>query len=114
MSTALHILSLQNKGSTVFPRKKLSAGYYWFEGILNWHPDVNVKKAENLSVARAMGMNRPQVYSWFDKYEELLSRLSIQFMPRNLWNLDETGLQNIHRAEAAKQLLPQLAIPAII
>jgi len=60
-----------------FSQKKLSAGYYWFEGFLNSHPDVNIKKAENLSVARAMGMNRPQVYSWFDSYEELLSRLAL-------------------------------------
>ena len=83
-----------------FSEKKLSAGYYWFEGFLNRHPDVNVKKAENLSVARAMGMNQPQVYSWFDSYEELLSCLGIQFMPRNIWNLDETGVQNIHKAES--------------
>jgi len=83
-----------------FSQKKLSAGYYWFEGFLNRHPDVNVKKAENLSVARAMGMNRPQVYSWFDSYEGLLSRLGIQFMPRNIWNLDETGVQNIHKADS--------------
>jgi len=34
-----------------FSQKKLSAGYYWFEAFLNRDPDVNIKKAENLSVA---------------------------------------------------------------
>ena len=98
-----------------FSEKKLSAGYYWFEGFLNRHPDVNIKKAENLSVVRAMSMNRPQVYAWFDRYDEFLSRLGIQFMPRNIWNLDETGLQNIHKAEAvvAPVGLPSYNVTAV-
>jgi hypothetical protein len=35
-----------------------SAGYYWFKGFLRRHPKFVMKKAENLSAARAMAMNR--------------------------------------------------------
>ena len=63
------------------------------------HHDVNLKKAENLSVARSMCMNKTQVFKWFESYEDLLKRLCIRDMPRQIWNLDETGVQNIHRAD---------------
>jgi len=82
-----------------FSVTKNTAGYYWFQGFLNRHPDISVKKAENLSVARSMSMNKPQVCKWFESYEELLNRLSIRDLTRQIWNLDETGVQNIHKAD---------------
>ena len=82
-----------------FSSTKSNAGYYWFQGFLKRHPDVNVKKAENLSIARAMGMNKTQVCKWFESYEDFLSRLGVRDLPRHIWNLDETGVQNIHKAE---------------
>ena len=82
-----------------FSDKKGAAGYYWFHGFLNRHPDVSIKKAENLSVARAMSMNKVQVFNWFEAYEALLKRLGVRDLPRQIWNLDETGVQNIHKAD---------------
>jgi transposase-like protein len=87
------------KGYKGFSDKRDAAGYYWFHGFLSRHPDISVKKAENLSVARAMGMNKPQVFKWFELYENLLSRLGVRDLPRHVWNLDETGVQNIHKAD---------------
>ena len=40
------------------------AGYYWLEGFMKRHSELSGEKAENLSVARAMVMNRPQVMVW--------------------------------------------------
>ena len=82
-----------------FSENKNCAGYYWFQGFLNRHPDINIKKAENLSIARSMGMNRTQVSKWFESYEMLLTRLGVRDLPRQIWNLDETGVQNIHKAD---------------
>lgn len=43
-----------------------TAGYYWFRGFLRRHKDLVMKKAENLSVPRAMSMNKQQVWNWFE------------------------------------------------
>jgi len=43
-----------------------TAGYYWFRGFLRGHKDLVMKKAENLSVPRAMSMNKQQVWNWFE------------------------------------------------
>jgi len=87
------------RGYKGFSTKKERAGYYWFQGFLSRHPDVSLKKAENLSVARSMCMNKTQVSKWFEAYEDLLKRLGIRDMPRQIWNLDESGVQNIHKAD---------------
>ena len=78
---------------------KKCAGHYWLSGFMKRHIELSVKKAENLSVARAMAMNRPQVMAWFDKLHALLQKLGIKDMPSHLWNTDETGCQNIHKAD---------------
>ena len=57
-----------------FSTKKDVAGYYWFQGFWSCHHDVNLKKAENLSVARSMCMNKTQLFKWFESYEDLLKR----------------------------------------
>ena len=46
-----------------------------------------------------MSMNRPQVYNWFESYGDLLKRLGVRDLPRQIWNIDETGIQNIHKAD---------------
>ena len=91
-----------------FSEKKKTAGYYWFQGFMQRFPELSVKSAENLSVPRAMSMNRTQVSQWFAKYEAILNRLAIQDCPTHVWNFDETGCQNIH---VAKQIVGQVGIP---
>jgi len=83
-----------------FSRRKNTAGYYWFRGFLARHKDLVVKKAENLSVARAMSMNKVQITDWFTKYKKMCTKLGITDRPSHLWNVDETGCQNIHKADA--------------
>ena len=46
-----------------------------------------------------MCMNKTQVYKWFESYEDLLKRLGIRDMPMQIWNLDESDVQNIYRAD---------------
>lgn len=79
-----------------FSEKKGTAGYYWFNGFMQRFPELSVKSAENLSVPRAMSMNRTQVSQWFAMYEAILNRLDIRDCPTHIWNFDETGCQNIH------------------
>ena len=58
-----------------------TAGYYWFRGFLGRHKDLVKKKAENLSVPRAMSMNKQQVSNWFEAYQTLATNLGIIDMP---------------------------------
>ena len=61
---------------------------------------ARMKKAENLSAPRAMTMNKQQVSKWFDEYCTLATKLGIKDLPSHLWNTDETGCQNIHKANS--------------
>ena len=60
-----------------FSSKKQAAGYYWFQGFLNWHTDISIKKAENLSVARSMSVDKPQVSKWFESYEDCVQSYDV-------------------------------------
>ena len=79
-----------------FSERRSSAGYYWLEGFMKRWPELSKKKPENLSCGRAMAMNKPQVFEWFDKLGTLMTNLGIKCTPSHIWNVDETGCQNIH------------------
>ena len=83
-----------------FSLRKNCAGYYWFSGFLSRHQGLVVKKAENLSIARAMSMNKTQISDWFTKYKNICTELGIADTPSHLWDVHETGCQNIHKADA--------------
>jgi hypothetical protein len=42
-----------------------------------------------------------QVSKWFDEYRELVTKFGIKDVPSHLWNMDETGCQNIQKADCA-------------
>ena len=49
--------------------------------------------SNRLSVGRASDMNDRMVGKWFDDLEEIMDELKIRDKPSQLWNCDETGLQ---------------------
>jgi len=51
-------------GINGFSEKRKNAGYYWFRGLIRRHKDFVMKKEENLSVSRAMCMNKQQITNW--------------------------------------------------
>ena len=100
----------EHNNITGFSLNKQKAGYYWFEGFLNRHANLTLKKPEDLSVGRAMAMNKPQITMWFETYNNLLTDLGVKDSPSHLWNFDETGVVNIAKckevvAEVGKQAL---------
>ena len=70
------------------------AGRVWFKGFMKRHKDLRVRKPENLSSARAMGMNKVVVKSWFDNYLDIVNSLGIRDRAELFWNCDESGLQD--------------------
>lgn len=75
-----------------FSSKKQRAGRYWFEGFMERHQNLSVRKPENLSAARAAGMNETVVQAWFAEYKDLITKLGIGDQPDRFWNCDETGV----------------------
>ena len=48
----------------------------------------------NLSIARVLSVNEPNVAKWFRKYKQVLHDLRI-VSPEQIWSGDESGVQNI-------------------
>ena len=59
-----------------FSTKTKKVGRKWAKFYLKRYPEIRVKKANNLSIARAMAANDPNVHKWFVEYEEVLRDLT--------------------------------------
>lgn len=71
------------------------AGRHWFECFCDRYPALKMKAPIQLSIARAMGSNEANVFSWFDTYEEIVDRLKLREKGERIWNLDEKGLEDL-------------------
>lgn len=81
---------------TGFSPEKEKAGKDWLNFFMSRHKDIAIKdKVVNLSQARAK-ITKRSVDDWFDKYEQVLDQLGITD-PRYIWNVDETGTEDIPR-----------------
>ncbi|XP_031344709.1 uncharacterized protein LOC116171810 [Photinus pyralis] len=84
-----------------FNREEGKAGNVWLLQFLRRNPDITVRKAENTSIARALGMSRNIVEKYFKELDAVLSQNSLFDKPGNIYNTDETGLQLNTRAVVA-------------
>lgn len=82
-----------------FSEEKGKAGWCWWSKFLERYPQFSMKKATNLSVARAMGANPTSIKTWFVIYKEVLEKLDLKESPKHIWNLDEKGLKDVPRAD---------------
>ena len=70
------------------------AGKKWVRGFLTRQARITVKRAKNLSIARAMGANPTIISTWFKKLKETCKSLGIN-SPSQVWSGDETGVQTV-------------------
>lgn len=90
-SMAFHLaerLKLNHK----FDRENQMAGYDWLKSFLSRNPDLTIRKAEGVSVARALGMNKDSVKEYFDLLKKLMTENHLLEKPGHIFNMDETGL----------------------
>lgn len=69
------------------------AGYDWLQLFLSRHPDLSIRKAEGLSMARSLALNKEEVFSYFNLLEQVLNENELFDKPGSIFNVDETGLQ---------------------
>lgn len=72
-----------------------------------------MRKAENVSIARAMGMSRPVVQAYFENLERVLTENLLFDKPGNVFNCDETGLQLNTRAGQVLAQKGSKCVPSI-
>ena len=65
-----------------------------YNGFLVRHPDITLKKAHNLSIARAMGANPTVIGNWFQLLKKIQDTAGI-ISPDQIWSGDETRVQNV-------------------
>lgn len=79
----------------MFNESKKIAGWKWWMKFRGRNPQVTLRKAENLSRSRALGMEKNRVEQFFGRLDALLSRFGIKDDPTRIYNVDETGLQTV-------------------
>lgn len=69
------------------------AGYVWLNLFLSRHPDIAIRKAEGVSLARREAMNREEVDAYFKLIHDTMEENELFDKPANIFNMDESGLQ---------------------
>ena len=81
---------------TAFSDESQTAGRKWLSGFLKCNPRICVRKAQNLSIARAMGANPMVIGNWFKLLAEVKQKCQITSKSQ-IWSGDETAIQNIRK-----------------
>ena len=79
---------------TGFSDESQTAGTRRLSGFLKCNPGFRVKKAQNSSIACAMGVNPMVIGNWFKLLAEVKQKCQIT-SPSQIWSGDKTGVQNI-------------------
>ncbi|XP_031335310.1 uncharacterized protein LOC116182439 isoform X2 [Photinus pyralis] len=72
---------------------KKQAGHDWFVSFMQRHPELSIRKAQGMSIARAQGMNKDECGRYFDLLGKILTENDLVNTPRKIFNIDESGLQ---------------------
>lgn len=92
LSTIAFDFARENKIPTPFRNGR--AGEQWLQNFRKRHPEISLRQPESTSLARARGFNRPQVERFFTNLQTVMEKY--KFTKSMVWNVDETGIQNIH------------------
>lgn len=71
------------------------AGRDWLNGFFSRFGDLSIQTPQATNLSRAVGFNKPKVQQFFTLYKEVLQQR--QFLPSQIWNMDETGITNVHK-----------------
>lgn len=88
-----------------FNKNKAMAGKKWYYAFLKRYPQLSLRQPRATSLNRATAFNKPTVQDFFNKLEAVMDEHNIKD-PRQIYNMDETGLSTVQR-KVRKVLAPK-------
>ena len=79
-------------------RKKRLTVFVGLKLFLSRHPDGRIRKSEEVSFARALGLNREECQSHFQFFKKIFMEKELFCEPASIFNVDETDLQLNNKA----------------
>lgn len=76
-----------------FDQENQMAGGAWFKSFIERNPELSIRQAEGLSVARAKGLSREEVNNFYDLLIKVLTDNDLLDKPERIYNMDESGIQ---------------------
>lgn len=70
-----------------FNREQEMAGSAWFKSVIERNPELSIRQAEGLSVARGKGLNREEVNSFCDLLIKVLTENDLLDKPERIYNM---------------------------
>ncbi|KAG5885965.1 hypothetical protein JTB14_026843 [Gonioctena quinquepunctata] len=81
-----------------------AAGKNFFHAFLRRNPTISVQKPEAISINRITAFNREEVAKFYTNLETVMSLF--QYMPNQIYNVDETGISTVGPIVATKGKKP--------
>ena len=91
-------LASKTKRKGFSPTKKV-AEHKWLRGFLQRKPNLQRKNSQNISAAQAIGTSPVQIEKFFELLVQWVRKWKIEFQPNNIWNIDESGLQDVPKSQ---------------
>jgi hypothetical protein len=82
-----------NKIKNSFNKEKQLAGIDWVSGFRVRHPQIVLRTAEHISLARVSGFNKNEVRKFFNLLEDC--QINHRYLPSQIYNVDETGVSTV-------------------
>jgi len=80
---------------TDHPFTNKCGGVGWLKGFLRRHQNLSVCTPEATSISRAVIFNQLQIATFYNVLKEVLDNTQADAL--KIWNMDETGLNNVHK-----------------
>lgn len=85
----------RNKIKNPFNKALKQAGKDWMYGFLKRNPEISIRRPEATSINRILAFNSQEVKLYFDNLTQVMNKH--KFPPHRMFNIDETGINNVHR-----------------
>lgn len=76
-----------------FNVEKQRAGRDWLDSFLERNKSISIRKAEGVSINRALGMNQKEVGEYFELLDKMMTEMNLHDKPSNIFSMDESGIQ---------------------
>jgi len=91
------VYQIAEKTGKQHPFRNGSAGRSWFEAFRSRHPKLTFRTPQPLSYCRALCSNEETIGNFFSKLGAIYGKLDLFTKPKQVYNVDETGVSIVHK-----------------